>query len=92
MMGFGMVWHMWWMAILGTLGMLVSWIAYTFEKEKSYYVEIEEIETIENRHHQAIAQSRQRTDEAAKERKQTATNATGDKHPASDDKPMPISI
>ena len=92
MMGFGMVWHMWWMAILGTLGMLVSWIAYAFEKEKSYYVEIEEIETIENRHHQAIAQSRQRTDEAAKERKQTATNATGDKHPASDDKPMPISI
>ncbi len=54
-MGFAMIWHIWWMAILGTLGMVVSWIIYAFEKEKDYYVEIEEVEAIENKHHEDIA-------------------------------------
>lgn len=48
-MGFAMVWHIWWMAILGTLGIVVSWIVYAFEKSKDYYVEVEQIEEIEGK-------------------------------------------
>lgn len=46
-MGFGLVWHIWWMAIMGFLGIIGTWIAYGFVRNKDYYVEISEIEEIE---------------------------------------------
>ena len=53
-MGFAMIWHIWWMAILGTLGIVGCWIAYAFEKDKDFYVEIEEIEEIEGARFQQL--------------------------------------
>lgn len=46
-MGFALVWHIWWMAILGFAGIILSWIAYSFVRDKDYYVEVSEIEAIE---------------------------------------------
>jgi cytochrome o ubiquinol oxidase subunit 1 len=51
-MGFAMIWHIWWMAIAGTLGMITCWIMYAFEKDKDYYVEIKEVEAIEGKQYQ----------------------------------------
>ena len=50
--GFAMIWHIWWLAILGTVGMLGSWIAYTFVRTKDYYVPVEQVAEIERRHHE----------------------------------------
>jgi len=48
--GFAMVWHIWWLAIFGTVGMIGVWIAYSFVRSKDYYVEAEEVRAIEAQH------------------------------------------
>lgn len=57
--GMAMIWHIWWAAILGLVAMIASWIVYSFQKTKDYYVEIDEIESIENTHYQRVAQANQ---------------------------------
>jgi cytochrome o ubiquinol oxidase subunit 1 len=59
-MGFAMVWHIWWMAIMGTLGMIVCWVAYAFDKNKDYYVQVNEVEAIENKHFDNIERAKQK--------------------------------
>lgn len=58
-MGFAMIWHIWWMAIFGTLGIVGSWIIYAFDKNKDYYVEIEEIEAIEAKRYADLAAAKE---------------------------------
>jgi len=65
MLGFAMVWHIWWMAILGFAGIMGSWIVYAFERNKDYYVEVEEIEAIENAHYERMERAKQRKDDVA---------------------------
>nr|WP_181318378.1 cytochrome o ubiquinol oxidase subunit I [Photobacterium kishitanii] len=50
MFGFAFIWHIWWMVITGTVGMIASWIIYSFQRNKDYYVEISEVEAIERKH------------------------------------------
>lgn len=47
--GFAMVWHIWWLAIIGFTGMIVTWIVHSFNEDVDYYVPVEEVERIENR-------------------------------------------
>lgn len=49
--GFSMVWHIWWLAIIGFVGIVVSWITKSFDENINYYVPVEEIKCIENRHY-----------------------------------------
>ncbi|RZO86289.1 MAG: cytochrome o ubiquinol oxidase subunit I [Oceanococcus sp.] len=56
MLGFAMVWHIWWMAGLGFAGVIGSWIAYACSRDKDYYVEVEEIEAIENERYRRLEQ------------------------------------
>ncbi len=46
--GFAMVWHIWWLAIVSFIGMIGSYLIYSFFCEKDYWVSVEEIEAIEN--------------------------------------------
>lgn len=46
--GFAMVWHLWWLAIIGFVGMVGSFVMYNFERNKDYYVEIDEVEAVES--------------------------------------------
>ena len=55
-MGFAFIWHIWWMAILGFVGIIGSWIAYSFVRSKDYYVQVDEIEPIESAHLAAVEQ------------------------------------
>ena len=54
-MGFAMIWHIWWLAIASTLGMVVAFLIYNFQGNKDYYVEVEEIEALENSRFEKIA-------------------------------------
>ncbi len=49
-LGFAMVWHIWWLAIVGLVGMIGTFIYRTFDKDVDYYVPAAEVERIENEH------------------------------------------
>ncbi|AOA71719.1 cytochrome o ubiquinol oxidase subunit I [Stenotrophomonas rhizophila] len=48
--GFAMIWHIWWLAIVGLVGMIGTFIWRTFDKDVDYYVPAAEVERIENEH------------------------------------------
>jgi cytochrome o ubiquinol oxidase subunit 1 len=49
-LGFALVWHIWWMAALGLAGMLATAIVHSFDDDRDYYVAPEEVARIESRH------------------------------------------
>ena len=55
--GFGMIWHIWWLAIVSFVGMVVTWIAKSFDQDVDYYVPVDQIETIENKHFKELSQA-----------------------------------
>ncbi|WP_426804202.1 cytochrome o ubiquinol oxidase subunit I [Stenotrophomonas sp. SrG] len=48
--GFAMIWHIWWLAIVGLVGMIGTFIWRTFDKDVDYNVPAAEVERIENEH------------------------------------------
>ncbi|MFC3394788.1 cytochrome o ubiquinol oxidase subunit I [Brenneria rubrifaciens] len=55
--GFAMIWHIWWMAIIGFAGMIVTWIVHSFNQNVDYYVPVKEIEKIENQNFDQISKA-----------------------------------
>lgn len=47
--GFGLIWHMFWLAGLSTLGMIACVIIHLYEKHPDYYIKAEELEKLESR-------------------------------------------
>jgi len=47
-LGFALTWHIWWLAVVGLVGMIGSFIARTFDNDIDYYVPAAEVERIEN--------------------------------------------
>ena len=56
--GFAFIWHIWWLVVAAFAAIIGAWITYSFQRSKDYYVEISEVETIENAHLQQIYQAR----------------------------------
>ncbi|MEI4269675.1 MAG: cytochrome o ubiquinol oxidase subunit I [Candidatus Dasytiphilus stammeri] len=52
--GFAMVWYIWWLVAITLLGIIVSWIAKSFEEDPYYYVSAREISQIENHRFEQI--------------------------------------
>ncbi len=48
--GFAMIWHIWWLAIVGFVGMIATFIYRTFDQDVDYWVPAAEVERIENAH------------------------------------------
>jgi cytochrome o ubiquinol oxidase subunit 1 len=48
LLGFGMIWHIWWMAIIGLVGMIGSFLVRAFDDDIDYYVPAAEVARIEN--------------------------------------------
>ncbi len=48
--GFAMIWHIWWMAILGVIGIAFTWIKYSFSEDVDYYVPVDVVTKTENQH------------------------------------------
>ncbi|MBE5201515.1 cytochrome o ubiquinol oxidase subunit I [Pectobacterium quasiaquaticum] len=55
--GFAMIWHIWWLAILGFAGMIVTWIVHSFNEDVDYYVPVKEIEQIENQNFDQLSKA-----------------------------------
>ncbi|MFM4962190.1 cytochrome o ubiquinol oxidase subunit I [Aeromonas bivalvium] len=53
--GFAMIWHIWWMALVGFVGMIGTWIIHSFNDDVDYYVQVDEIERIEGQHFDNIS-------------------------------------
>jgi cytochrome o ubiquinol oxidase subunit 1 len=53
--GFGLVWYIWWLAVLGTLGILVTVIARASDDDTHYIIPATEVERIENQRYGRIA-------------------------------------
>ncbi|KYP95618.1 cytochrome o ubiquinol oxidase subunit I, partial [Sodalis-like endosymbiont of Proechinophthirus fluctus] len=51
---FALIWHIWWLAIVGFAGMIMTWIVHSFNEDVDYYVPVGEVERIENRHFDQI--------------------------------------
>lgn len=50
LIGFGLIWHMWWMAIVGTLGVIVCVIIRCSNDNTEYTISAEEIEKLDRQH------------------------------------------
>jgi cytochrome o ubiquinol oxidase subunit 1 len=49
--GFGLIWYMFWLAILSTIGIVACVILHLYQKHPDYHVSVEEVKKIESRHH-----------------------------------------
>ncbi|WP_158380028.1 cytochrome o ubiquinol oxidase subunit I [Candidatus Williamhamiltonella defendens] len=49
--GFAMVWSIWWLSIVGVIGIGAIWIAKSFDENVDYNVSVSDIERIENEHY-----------------------------------------
>jgi cytochrome o ubiquinol oxidase subunit 1 len=48
--GFSAVWHIWWLAIAGLVGVFATVIGYSFGKNEGYYIPADTVQRIEERH------------------------------------------
>ena len=48
--GFGAIWHIWWLAGLSFLGIILTWVIKSFDEDVDYYVPVAEIKKIEDQH------------------------------------------
>ena len=55
LLGFAMVWHIWWMAIVSAVGMWAVIIARTYNDDTEYRLSAGDVEKIENQRYQALA-------------------------------------
>jgi len=49
-MCFGLIWHIWWMAIVGFVGMIGAFLVRAYDRDTDYYVPAHEVERIESAH------------------------------------------
>ena len=48
--GFGIVWHIWWLVVLGLVGALISIIIRTFDEDTEWIIPAAEVAAIEASH------------------------------------------
>ncbi|MNN70137.1 Cytochrome bo(3) ubiquinol oxidase subunit 1 [compost metagenome] len=54
-LGFALTWHIWWLAAVGLVGMVVAFIRRANDDHIDYYVPAKQVEQIETLHQQRIA-------------------------------------
>ncbi|MGQ7247922.1 cytochrome o ubiquinol oxidase subunit I [Halomonas sp. V046] len=52
--GFALVWHIWWLVIVGGIGVFATFMARIFNNDVDYYVPAAEVERIEREHQQRV--------------------------------------
>lgn len=56
-MGFALIWYIWWLAILGAVGVVVTWIAHSFNNDVDYYVPVDVVEKTETQHFEKMSKA-----------------------------------
>jgi cytochrome o ubiquinol oxidase subunit 1 len=54
-LGFGLVWHIWWMAAFGGLGIVISAIVHSFNEHREYYMWAEDVARVQGLHSPILA-------------------------------------
>jgi cytochrome o ubiquinol oxidase subunit 1 len=54
-LGFALVWHIWWLAAVGLAGMIATFIRRSFDDHIDYFVPAKQVEQIEEKHLQLLA-------------------------------------
>ena len=57
LLGVGMIWYIWWLAIIGIAGCIITSIWHSFNDDVDYYVEVDEIKAIEQAHRDRVAKA-----------------------------------
>jgi cytochrome o ubiquinol oxidase subunit 1 len=47
-MGFALIWYIWWLAIVGFVGVIAVWIGYSFKQDTDYYVPVSQVQAMES--------------------------------------------
>jgi cytochrome o ubiquinol oxidase subunit 1 len=47
-LGFALIWYIWWLAILSFIGLLATAIGHTFNYHRDYYIPAEEVAKVES--------------------------------------------
>jgi cytochrome o ubiquinol oxidase subunit 1 len=55
-LGFALVWHIWWLAAAGLVGMIASFIVRVYDRDIDYWVPAAEVERIERSRHAQLQQ------------------------------------
>lgn len=55
-MGFALIWYIWWLAIIGFVGVIAVWIGYSFKQDTDYYVPVDKVQTIESQRFAGLKQ------------------------------------
>jgi cytochrome o ubiquinol oxidase subunit 1 len=55
MAGFALIWHIWWMAGVGTIGIFLTMLAFAFRGEEEVEIPVEQIARFEQAHYAEIA-------------------------------------
>lgn len=53
-LGFALVWHIWWLAGVGALGIFAAFMGRIFNEDTDYYVPADEVKRIETEHHNQV--------------------------------------
>jgi cytochrome o ubiquinol oxidase subunit 1 len=53
--GFALIWHIWWMASVGLLGAFMTLLAFAFRDEEEFEVPVDRIVNFERRHQAEVA-------------------------------------
>ncbi|MCE1649630.1 cytochrome o ubiquinol oxidase subunit I, partial [Enterobacter hormaechei] len=53
-LGFALIWHIWWMAIGSFAGIVISCIVKSFDENVDYYVPVAEVEKVENQRYEEL--------------------------------------
>ena len=46
--GFAMIWHIWWLVAVSSVGIFVTWVCRAMDHDIDYYVKKEEVKKIES--------------------------------------------
>jgi cytochrome o ubiquinol oxidase subunit I len=55
LLGFAMVWHIWWIAIAGALGVCIVLVARSFDEDTEYRLHASDVEKVENERYRTLA-------------------------------------
>ena len=47
-MGFALIWHIWWLALVGFIGSIAYGIYHTFDYDRDFYLQPDEVRAIAN--------------------------------------------
>jgi cytochrome o ubiquinol oxidase subunit 1 len=61
--GFAMIWYIWWLAIASFIGVVVTCIVHSFNDDVDFYVQVDEIEEIEQAYRDKVKQVEETAEE-----------------------------